>query len=547
MWKDWRLNERSYGALTGQSIEDMVGLYGAETVASWRRSFDARPPPHEPYQPHNPIADAKYLRWEDRDGRTSRVLPPDSESLGDVARRVRPLWKQCIMRDVLDGKTVLVVAHGNTIRTLMQAIDNVPDAAASLLEVPQCIPLVYRFVLAHGKLIPEPCEGRKSAVDCAAIAEGGGVFDKADADAMISAEFLADEAELAQAQLRVRDASLARYGLAGGDESQLLEAVLCAGAALPGLECNVGADVADLEGAVRALRMAALEEEAGACWAAGADLYFNSISWGWDEPGDAAPAEAAPGEPAAEGSAAEAEAATAEAEAGPNASAGQSASAAPRDEPRRSYAVAAAAAAARAAYRQRRQRVIIIRHGKTHHNKLGLFTGWEDAKLAPEGRAEAIAAGRMLARHGVAVDVVYTSWLSRAIETAWLVLAQLDAISVPIHKSWRLNERMCVQHRTLPHPQTTSPASTPSPSPPPLVLKHIRKPQAPPQPQSLSFSFVLKQVRRAHRSVQEEDQSAVRREAVQALAARLRHAAAARRLLLALLPGQRRPLRAARA
>ncbi|EGB04853.1 hypothetical protein AURANDRAFT_14644, partial [Aureococcus anophagefferens] len=86
--------------------------------------------------------------------------------------------------------------------------------------------------------------------------------------------------------------------------------------------------------------------------------------------------------------------------------------------------------------------VVIIRHGKTTHNKLGLFTGWEDAQLAPEGRAEAAAAGALMRAHGVEVDVVYTSWLTRAIETAWLVLSPLDALWVTIHKSWRLNERM---------------------------------------------------------------------------------------------------------
>jgi 2,3-bisphosphoglycerate-dependent phosphoglycerate mutase len=85
---------------------------------------------------------------------------------------------------------------------------------------------------------------------------------------------------------------------------------------------------------------------------------------------------------------------------------------------------------------------VIIRHGKTVHNKLGLFTGWEDAPLAMEGRGEATAAGQMLRRHGFTFDVVYTSWLERAIETAWLVLTELDEIWLPVHKSWRLNERM---------------------------------------------------------------------------------------------------------
>ena len=69
--------------------------------------------------------------------------------------------------------------------------------------------------------------------------------------------------------------------------------------------------------------------------------------------------------------------------------------------------------------------VVIIRHGKTEHNKLGLFTGWEDAPLADDGREEARSAGRLLRDAGISFDVVYTSWLSRAIETAWLVLDEV--------------------------------------------------------------------------------------------------------------------------
>lgn len=86
--------------------------------------------------------------------------------------------------------------------------------------------------------------------------------------------------------------------------------------------------------------------------------------------------------------------------------------------------------------------LVIIRHGKTSHNKLGLFTGWEDVPLANEGRQEAIAGGKLLRKHGVTFDVVYTSWLQRAIETAWLVIDELDALWLPMIKSWRLNERM---------------------------------------------------------------------------------------------------------
>ena len=86
--------------------------------------------------------------------------------------------------------------------------------------------------------------------------------------------------------------------------------------------------------------------------------------------------------------------------------------------------------------------IVIIRHGKTQHNKLGLFTGWEDAPLAEEGIEEAKQAGRNLKKFGFEFDVVYTSWLSRALETAWLVMDEMDSLWLPIVKTWRLNERM---------------------------------------------------------------------------------------------------------
>jgi 2,3-bisphosphoglycerate-dependent phosphoglycerate mutase len=86
--------------------------------------------------------------------------------------------------------------------------------------------------------------------------------------------------------------------------------------------------------------------------------------------------------------------------------------------------------------------IVIIRHGKTQHNKLGLFTGWEDAPLADEGIEEAKQAGKLLKMHGFEFDVVYTSWLSRALETALYVMDEMDALWLPTVKTWRLNERM---------------------------------------------------------------------------------------------------------
>lgn len=85
--------------------------------------------------------------------------------------------------------------------------------------------------------------------------------------------------------------------------------------------------------------------------------------------------------------------------------------------------------------------VVFIRHGRTPHNKLALFTGWEDPPLAIEGEEDAKWAGRLLKQHGFEFDVVYTSWLYRAIQTAWFVLEEMDQLWLPMIKSWRLNER----------------------------------------------------------------------------------------------------------
>ena len=85
--------------------------------------------------------------------------------------------------------------------------------------------------------------------------------------------------------------------------------------------------------------------------------------------------------------------------------------------------------------------VVFVRHGRTPHNKLKLFTGWEDPALAVEGVEDARAAGRLLKKHGFEFDVVYSSWLYRAIQTAWYILEEMDMLWLPMIKSWRLNER----------------------------------------------------------------------------------------------------------
>jgi len=85
--------------------------------------------------------------------------------------------------------------------------------------------------------------------------------------------------------------------------------------------------------------------------------------------------------------------------------------------------------------------VVFVRHGRTPHNLLALFTGWEDPPLAESGVEDAKRAGQLLRKHGFQFDVVYSSWLTRAIETAWYILDELDMTWLPVIKSWRLNER----------------------------------------------------------------------------------------------------------
>jgi 2,3-bisphosphoglycerate-dependent phosphoglycerate mutase len=97
VWKTWRLNERCYGALTGQPLEEVQRVHGKETVASWRRSMDAKPPPFPASHPFNPHQDSRYQRWQDRRGTMRSVPIPNGESMGSSIERVLPVWKREIL------------------------------------------------------------------------------------------------------------------------------------------------------------------------------------------------------------------------------------------------------------------------------------------------------------------------------------------------------------------------------------------------------------------------------------------------------------------
>ena len=133
--KDWRLNERHYGGLTGLNKAETAQKHGAEQVLIWRRSFDTPPPPLEPGGPYDLSADPRY----------AGIDIPDTESLKLTIERVLPYWESDIRPVLASGKTVIVSAHGNSLRALVKHLSNIPDDEITGLEIPTGEPLVYEF------------------------------------------------------------------------------------------------------------------------------------------------------------------------------------------------------------------------------------------------------------------------------------------------------------------------------------------------------------------------------------------------------------------
>jgi 2,3-bisphosphoglycerate-dependent phosphoglycerate mutase len=136
--RSWRLNERHYGALQGKNKEQTLEEFGEDQFMLWRRSYDTPPPPIDP---DGEWAQTNEERYAD--------LPPDAlpqtECLADVVERLMPYWQDDIVADLRAGKTVLVVAHGNSLRALVKHLDDVSDEDIAALNIPTGIPLVYRL------------------------------------------------------------------------------------------------------------------------------------------------------------------------------------------------------------------------------------------------------------------------------------------------------------------------------------------------------------------------------------------------------------------
>lgn len=136
--RHWRLNERHYGDLTGQNKAEATEKFGAEQVKIWRRSYDTAPPVISAANAHNPNDDPRYARIP------ADVLPA-SECLKDVVDRMLPYWFDVIMGDLANDATVLIAAHGNSLRALVKHLDRIDDDDISGLDIPTGVPLVYRL------------------------------------------------------------------------------------------------------------------------------------------------------------------------------------------------------------------------------------------------------------------------------------------------------------------------------------------------------------------------------------------------------------------
>ncbi|MGO2001229.1 MAG: 2,3-diphosphoglycerate-dependent phosphoglycerate mutase [Staphylococcus equorum] len=136
--KSWRLNERHYGGLQGLNKNDAREEFGEDQVHIWRRSYDTPPPKQNEEQRNSYLNDRKYELID-------RRVMPESESLKDTLVRVIPYWNDQISQQLLDGKTVLVSAHGNSLRALIKYLEDVSDEAIVNYEIKTGAPLIYEL------------------------------------------------------------------------------------------------------------------------------------------------------------------------------------------------------------------------------------------------------------------------------------------------------------------------------------------------------------------------------------------------------------------
>ena len=135
--RNWRLNERHYGALQGKNKAETLATYGEEQFMIWRRSFDTPPPAIEPGSEWSQDGDPRYADLGDE--------APRTECLKDVIERFLPYWEDAVVPDLRDGKTVLLAAHGNSLRAVVKHLDGISDDDIVGLNIPTGMPLYYEL------------------------------------------------------------------------------------------------------------------------------------------------------------------------------------------------------------------------------------------------------------------------------------------------------------------------------------------------------------------------------------------------------------------
>ena len=133
--KDWRLNERHYGGLTGLNKAETAAKHGEDQVKIWRRSFDIPPPPQESGSEFDLANDRRY----------AGIDIPNTESLKDTIARVLPYWEARIAPELKAGKRVVISAHGNSLRALVKHLSHISDEEIASLEIPTGQPIVYHL------------------------------------------------------------------------------------------------------------------------------------------------------------------------------------------------------------------------------------------------------------------------------------------------------------------------------------------------------------------------------------------------------------------
>ncbi len=144
--RSWRLNERHYGALQGKDKAQTLAEFGEEQFMIWRRSFDVPPPPLDDDSEFSQVHDVRYTRLDER--------MPRTECLKDVVERMLPYWHSDIRPELGSGKTVLVTAHGNSLRALVKHLDGISDEDIAGLNIPTGIPLAYELDESFAPVTP---------------------------------------------------------------------------------------------------------------------------------------------------------------------------------------------------------------------------------------------------------------------------------------------------------------------------------------------------------------------------------------------------------